>query len=137
MLREGSLVPIPIMVSFEATDHRNFNIRLRILGMIRMENNSVEYSQDQEGKLKQAMIPVHIEFSLFLEDGMLGNDIDKPRSLLKVLFTSLLDVLILQIKFLPDIVKLIEHLEAGLVFIADLIALGQVFLLDLELRSES
>lgn len=39
--------------------------------MIRVKDNSVKNCQDQEGKLEQAMIPMHIEFSLLFEDRML------------------------------------------------------------------
>ena len=77
---------------------------------------------------------MHVELGFLFEDGMFRNDIKEPSNLLQILLASLLNVRIFEVQFLPDVIKLIEHLEACLVLIAHLVALCQHFLLDLELR---
>lgn len=77
---------------------------------------------------------MHVEIGFLFKDGVFRNDVKEPSSFLQILSTSFLNIRIFEVQFLPDVVKLIEHLEACLVLIAHLVALCQHFLLNLELR---
>ena len=78
------------------------------LGWIGSEHHQLQCCQNQECKLGQAMVAMHI---VRLEDMLLGEDIDEPPHLLELLLCVKSHALVFHLQLLPDVIELVIHLE--------------------------